>query len=294
MAIGGERRETKDGDFSKKVGLFEAEVIAINPSVEDFKNILNIELSEDSKATEYIGESKDGNTTLRLSVWLQDVKSKQNFNMNFFLEDKERTNKDGDKNQYINKIGTCSWASDEDDLGEWFKGTPQHPKDYRKAFVGEEDMYEFMRVWMGGIDFSKPNADLSVEWKKLMRGNVKEISSQIGGEYCKTVVCMATVVTREKEGEVKEYQGVYNRAFLPAYSLKQFRLKDNDFSDKKKIRALADKKSKDLRLHERFVLKITGEYGCKDYYSFSELEDYDPEKNLVASDKVIAEDDSDY
>jgi hypothetical protein len=32
-----------------------------------------MELKEDSKAAEYIGESRDGNTTLRLDVWLADA-----------------------------------------------------------------------------------------------------------------------------------------------------------------------------------------------------------------------------
>jgi len=38
----------------------------------------------------------------------------------------------------------CSWAADENDLAEWFtKG-----RDYRVAYVGEEDLYNFMRVWL--------------------------------------------------------------------------------------------------------------------------------------------------
>ena len=105
---------------------------------------------------------------------------------------------------------------------------------------------------------------------------------------------MATITTREKDGEVKEYQSVYNKAFLPAYSLKQFRLKENDYNDSSRVSSLFSKKSKDLRPHERFVVKIAGEYGCKDYYTFKDLQDYDPEQNMVASDKVIANDDADY
>lgn len=290
--ISGSRREKKDlPELPKKVGLFEARVIAINPTVEQFKDILGIELAEDSKATEYLGESRDGNSTVRVSVWLQDVKTNINFNMNFFLEDKERENKDGTKKQYINNLGSCTWASDEDQLPEWFKGKASNQRDYRVAYAGEEEFYEFLRNWIQ-IDYTLPNAELSLNWKKLMRGDMKEISSEIDGDLVGTFVAMATVVTREKDGETKEYQGVYNRAFLPSYSLKQFKL--NDFDDRKKVEQLHSKKMKDLRIHEKFVVKLTGEYGCKDYYLFKELQDYDPEMNLVASDKVIAEDDADY
>jgi hypothetical protein len=294
MAIGGQVRERKESqDLPKKVGLFEGKVVLINPTVEQFKDVLGIELAEDSKATEYLGE-RDGNTTLRVSVWLQDVKTEQNFNVNFFLEDKERENKDKTKYQYINSLGTTTWAASEDELAQWFKGTADSPKDYRIAYVGEEELYDFLRNWLSKFDFSHKDADFTLDWKKLMKGNVKEISSQVGGEYSDTVVAMATVVTREKEGESKEYQGIYNRAFLPSYAMKQFRLRGVDYDSSKTVDELSKKKNKDLRPHERFVLKIAGEYGCKDYYLFKELQDYDPEMNIVASDRVIADDDADY
>ena len=290
-SIGGKKREnTGGGDFSKKVGLFEANVVAINPTAEEFKDILGMELKEDSKAAEYLGETKDGNSYLRVDVWLQKVNSDDKFKTSFFLEDKERENKDGTKKQYINSIGMCSWAADENDLAEWFvKG-----RDFRVAYVGEEEFYEFLRNWLCELDYSKSNTTLSLDWKKLIRGNVKEITSQINGEWCGNFVAMATITTREKDGEVKEYQSVYNKAFLPAYSLKQFRLKENDYNDSSRVSSLLSKKSKDLRPHERFVVKIAGEYGCKDYYVFKDLHDYDPEQNMVASDKVIADDDADY
>jgi len=292
--ISGNKRESSGNgeQFTKRVGLFEAEVIAINPSTEQYKDLLGIELKEDSKAAEYIGESKDGNATLRLSIWLKDVKTEQNFNVSFYLEDKERENKDKTKKQYINQIGMCTWASDEDGLAEWFRGSSANPKDFRVAYTGEEEMYDFLRTWLCELDYRSDGTVLSIDWKKLMRGNVKELTSQIDGEYCGNVVAMATVTTREKEGEIKEYQSVYNKGFLPAYCIKQFRLVD--YNDSKKVSFLAGRKPKDLKIHEKFVVKVAGEYGCKDFYTFSELQNYDPEMNMVSSDRVIAEDDADY
>ena len=121
--IGGQKRERKEsGDYSKKVGLFEGKVIAINPTIEQYKDVLGIELNEDSKAADYLGESRDGNTSLRISIWVEDVKSQQKFNLSYYLEDKERINKNGDKNQYINQLGMCTWAAHEDDIADWFKG----------------------------------------------------------------------------------------------------------------------------------------------------------------------------
>lgn len=288
-SIGGKKREnTGSGDFSKKVGLFEANVIAINPTAEEFKDILGMELKEDSKATEYLGETRDGNNYLRIDVWLQKVNSDDKFKTSFFLEDKERENKDGSKKQYINSIGMCSWAADENDLAEWFT----KDRDYRVAYVGEEDFYNFMRTWLSELDYRDAETVLQLEWKKLMRGNVKDIKDQIDGEWSKSVVALATVIVKDKDGEAKEYQGIYNKAFLPGYSLKQFRLVD--YGSSKVQSDLKNKKPRDLKAHEKFVVNITGEYGCKDYYILRDIQDYNPDDNLVASDAYISDDGDDY
>lgn len=286
--IQGEKREQRQQvDFTKKVGLFEAKVVAINPTAEEFKEVLNIDLQEGSKLTEYLGESRDGNTSLRVDVWLEEVKNKDKFKVTFFLENKERENKDGSKKQYINNIGGCTWAADENDLPEWFA-----KRDYRVAYMGEEELYNFLRTWLSELDYTKDNTVLQLDWKKLMKGNTKDLKEQVDGAYCGTVVALATIVVRQKDGENKEYQGIYNKAFLPSYYLKNFRLIDyGNMSVQSSLRA---KKTKDLKPHERFVVNVTGEYGCKDYYTLRDLQDYNPDDNLVASDKVLSDDGSDF
>jgi hypothetical protein len=285
--IGGEIRETKQQDYTKKVGLFEANVIAINPTLEEYNRILGIELKEDSKAVEYLGESRDGNTSLRMDFWLEEVKSKEKLKVTFFLENKVRENKDGTKKQYINTSGTTSWAADENDLPEWFT-----KREYREAHVGEEELYNFLRTWLGRIDYSKESGVLEVEWKKLMKGNVRELAEQIDGAYCTTVVALATVIAKEKEGETKEYQGVYNKAFMPSYALKNFRL--IDYGSSQVQAGLKGKKARDLKIHEKFVMSVIGEYGCKDYYILRDLQNYNPDDNFAASDAVISSEGDDY
>lgn len=287
-SIGGKKREvTQLPEFSKKVGLFEANVIAINPTAEEYKDLLNIELKEDSRSVEYLGTSNDGNTTLRVDVWLEDVKSKERFKVTFFLENKQKENKDKTKKQYINAVGTCSWSDDPNNLPEWFSN-----RDYRVAFVGEEELYNFLRTWLGNLDYRDAETTLQIDWKKLMKGNVKDLKEQVDGELATTFVAMATIKTVIKDDESKEYQSIYNKAFLPAYSLKNFRLVN--YSDERVLETLRSKKSRDLKPHERFVVNITGEYGCKEFYILKDLKDYNADDNLVSSDKAISDDGSDY
>jgi len=293
--IGGAKKErTNLPDFKKSVGLFEAKVVAINPDAEEYKELLGTELKEDSKAVEYLGTSQDGNTYLRVDVWLQDIKNESDeekregkFKVTFFLENKERMNKDQTKTQYINAVGSCAWADDPNNLPEWFTA-----RDYRIAKVGEEELYGFLRTWLGELDYRKAETTLELDWKKLMKGNTKDLKDQIDGEWCTNIVALATVSIKDKEGESKEYQGVYNKGFLPAYSLKNFRLVN--YMDENILRNLRAKKPKDLKPHERFVLNVTGEHGCREFFLLRDLKEYNADDNLVASDKVITSDGDDY
>jgi hypothetical protein len=310
MAIGGEKRETTNFvEVKKYVGLFEGRVVAINPSAEEFAKLTNQpedwKPKEDSKQFEYLGESKDGNVYLRVDVWLEDIKKRKEtiveegeeiekevnkkFKVTFFLEDKQRENKDGSKMQYINEVGMCTWAEDENDLHDWFK-----ERDYRIAFSGEEDLYNFMRKWMSKLDYRNVKTTLNLEWKKLMRGNVKELRDQINGEWSDNIISLATVEVKEKEdGSIVEYQKVYNRDFLYPYSMKFFRTVD--YHNPEVLERLRTKKPKDLKPHEKFVLGVTDEeYGCKDYYILKDLTEYDASLNFAASDKTITDEHPDY
>lgn len=286
MSIGGSKRPDNQ-EFSKVVGLFEAKIISINPSIEEYKEVLGIELKEDSKATEYIGESKEGNTYLRINVWTEDVKTGNKYPIQFYLENKEKENKDATKKQYINNVGVCSWAAKKADLPEWFS-----ERDYRVAYVGEEELYNFMRTWLSSLDYRSAETTLELDWKKLMRGNVKDLKDQIDGEWANNVVVLATVKIQEKDGEMKEYQSCYNKAFLSPYSLKQFRLVD--YSNPMVLENLKRKKPKEMKAHEKFVVACTGEYGVKDVLYLGELKEYDSSEFVQGGDSVINDEDSSY
>ena len=283
MAVTGKRREEKD--FSKKVGLFEGQVICINPTTEQYEEVLGISLSEDSKATEYLGE-KDGVDMVRISFWIKDVKTDEKYSMPFFLKDEYRTNKDGDKFQFINSVGVCSWAQDEETLPSWFV-----ERSYRKAKVGEEELYEFLRSWLK-LNYRDADTVLELTWKKLLRGDVSELSEQIDGDFDGNVAFLATVVVKETDDGIKEYQGVYNRAFLDPVYLKHFR--NVDYKSEEVVSKLRKRKPKDLKPYERFVLVVVGEYGCRDCYTLKDVTDYNPDDFLVATEKTIQNDDPSY
>jgi hypothetical protein len=285
MAIGGSKREIpQGGDFPKKVGIFEAKVLAINPNAKEYKDILGIDLKEDSNATNYYDDVKK---KLKVNVWLQDVNSDFRTTATFWLEHGEKVNKDETKKQYINSIGVCSWASSPDLLPAWFL-----KRDYRVAHVSEEEFLGFVRIWLGGLDFSDLSTEIFLNWDKVMSGDLTDLKDQIDGEFTQTVGALATIRTVDKEDGPKSYQNIFIKSFFPGYSIKSMRLVDYNNPDV--VRGLKFRKTAELKMHERFVVNTVGEYGCRDYYTFEELHDYDPDSNLVESDKVIATDSADY
>lgn len=286
MAVGGVKREISQGgvELQKKVGVFEAKVVAINPTPLEYKEILGIDLKEDSTATNYY-DSVSGK--LRVNVWLQDVNSDFRTTATFWLEKGEKINKDNTKKQYINNIGVCSWASSTEALPAWFA-----KRENRVAHIGEEEFLGFVRTWLGALDFSDPDTEIYLNWDKVMNNNLSDLKEQIDGDLTQTVGVLATVRTVDKGEGPKSYQNIFVKSFFPGYSIKNMRLVDYNNSDV--VRGLKFRKSSELKMHERFVVNVTGDYGCKDFYTFKDLHDYDPEANLVESDKVIATDDADF
>jgi len=283
-AIKGKKREQTE-DFIKKIGMTTVKVIAINPSMDEYKEVLGIELKEDSKACNYLGESNEGNSYTRVDFWLEETLTEQNqkFKVSFFLEDTNRMNKDETKQQFINDVGVSSWGADEDALPDWFM-----ERTIRKAKRGEEELYTFMRSWLGGLDYRDSDTVLELDWKKLMKGNLSDLKELVDGEYDVEFVVMATVVLKGEGEDLKEYQSIYNRAFLPAYTMRHFNL--IDYSNPEVLAKIEGKTRKERKIHERFIADVSGEYGCKAIFSLKSLHEFNSAEYISTTDDVMGGD----
>lgn len=323
MSIGGKKRVVQD--YNKKIGLFEAEIIAVNPTAEEFTELTGQEVKEDSKAFEYLGEKEvDGKKvkTVRITFYLRDVKTEELFNVSYFLEDKNRESQDGSKCQWINSVGTLTWeksSKSEDELPEWFiKG-----REVRKAKAGEEDLYNFLRSWLQ-LDYFDAETSLVLDTKKLFKGNVRDIKDQIGTELTTlvdkktgkespvTLIFVAGVRTKEKDGEKKTNQTINSKYVLPGYNMKNFMGKKFTKKDFKDLVELLERENKtkedwaELKKYkpwEKFVGNLLQEtYPVKEFIGtyIGELREYDPSEDPASSDEVMAPaadadtDDSDY
>lgn len=295
--IQGKQRTQKEYTNNLTIGVGEVEVVAVNPDKQELMELLKVtdENIDKFKDPEYLGTKDiDGEEvkTLRLDFYVKNKETEKVDKIAFFLQNKERTNKTGDKNQFIDNVGTTSWAVDENSLPDWFT-----KRDTRKAKVGEEELYKFLRSWISGLDYKDAATELQLDWSKLMKGNTREIREQIGGEFASTVLVsyyVRNVTTTNDSGkeEVKQYQGISNKFFLPGWQIKFFK---NTTWDIAKLENLRSKKTKELKPFERFAVDVTDvEHGIRDTFQLAYQTEYDSSVDLAATNKVISTDGDDY
>jgi len=258
MAFKGKEKEIKA--YTKYVGVFNANVVAVNPTKEQLSKLLGNDIEKD---LEYTGVSSDtGAKKVTISFWLKEENTGNLFNVRFNLEDTVIQSKTG-KYQFINTIGATSYSEDASQLPEFLT---ENGRKIRKAKKGEELLYKFLRNWVASSwNFEDASTELVLDdWKSLMNGKVKELQDVIDSNSDKTICCMATIRTAD---DGKEYQSVYSYEFLPSYALDCFT------GAKKNYRAV-----------DRFIQKVQDtEYGCKDYYELKPMKEYDPQNNVVNS-----------
>lgn len=264
MALAGKVKETKA--YNKFVGLFNAYVVAVNPSKDELSTILGTTVEKDP---EYTGSNdENGAKRVTLSFWLKEENDGNLFNVRFNLEDTVVVSKTG-KTQFINSIGTTSYVEDKSQLPSFFTA---NGRDVRQAKKGEELLYKFLRSWLSNLNYEDESTELALDWKKLISGKVTELREAIANFPGQTICALATVRTAD---DGKEYQGVYSYEFLPNYALDCF----------------TGKKNKNYKAVDKFIEKVTDiNYGCKDFYELKPLREYDPSKNVInTTDKPILE-----
>jgi hypothetical protein len=230
-------------------------VVACNPSQTEMV-AMGLKAEKDP---EYVTEV-EGVKKVRIDFYVQnkDLKTK----LTFFLEDKERANKDGDKWEFINNVGQSTWgtsvkeciAKEGKNGNTWFK-----PEGARKALVGEVDFYNFIKNWANVSPYEECMLD---DIKALFKGNFKELQGLVKMLAANTVWAMATV-------NEKNYQNINNKCFGRATS-KMF---PKTFSDFAKKQAESE--------NGKYALKDKWSVEFKEYVPVPVFADQDPSSDVT-------------
>ncbi len=135
----------------------------------------------------------------------------------------------------------------------------------------------------------------------MFKGDVKILRAQIGTKGAIPIGLLATIKSKEVDGEIKEYQVLNSRHTLPGYAVKEFKLRSYTEKDYDIISAIlkgenGDDARKKVKAHQRFVANVLDpEYGVKEFFgnSVGSLRPYNNKENIVSGDTplVIASED---
>lgn len=285
MVKGNQRAEI--GENKKYVGFTSVEVRAINPTREELNTLLGRTPSDDDKEIEYLSEDQEGNKRVRLAFWLYSEKLDKFFSYSFNITNKERTNKDGDKNQYVNSVCATSWTDDPSNLPNWFthfidRKTNEElgEKEFRKALLGEEELATLLRTWLGRMSWSDPDSGVLIDTEPLFDGDVSELRDLIGGNYDTPFIPLLGVRTDENDSS-KQYQSVYGKGFLPNSMMKYIQNGFKFGSDKN------GQYSK--KIYDKFEEDVEGEYGFNSYFELVPATEYDASKDVATSRNTKAD-----
>lgn len=235
MAFGKVAESTEGAvDIKRYIGVGSSYILGVNPSKEELEKIYGRTIDNEPQ---YTGTQESNGVQvpyIRLDFITAvdpevtngiDMKSK----LVFFLRKEARYNRDKSKVQVIDKYGRTCWVGVEDAknhvIPQYSNGPANIDKDYRPAYVGEEDLTNFLKAYLC-IDnvmeyingtWTLKTGNLSDYECRLehvadyFSGNVSEIKGAIAMMPKNKVKLLYGVRTTE---EGKQYQSIYTQMVL--------------------------------------------------------------------------------
>ena len=241
MAISRGNASKEAQEFKRFIGVCPVFVKAVNPNKAEHEKLFNTTLEE---APVYVQdkEDNDGNSykNVRISVVLQPDVEKIGFDMPLvtmplFITNQKQHGTNSGKYQVVDKYGRFAWATEAEisakEIPTYSNGKKADiSNDYRIAYVGEEDLTNFIRVFLCIPSITKwdnnekcmvPNTDVKPEececrldietFEKFFKGDFSDIKDILGFQPTNKVkVCLG--VRTDANGKL--FQSVYTKKFI--------------------------------------------------------------------------------
>lgn len=290
MAFAVGKESTEGASIKRYIGVGSMFIVGVNPNKAELSAIYGTDIENEP---EYIGVAEVGPegdkkkvAQLRIDFILKSDPSTCNgiemiTKAAFFLKQASRVNGDGTKTQVIDKYGRSAWVTSEELKGklipQYRNGPANIDPDYRPAYIGEVELTEFMKVYLGipnpmnyvngsWVDKSpseKADAEARFEgFDSYFKGNVTEIK-RIVAYQPKNKIKVALGIKTTPEN--KQYQSVYTQMVL-RNNTKDYSRLAQDIQNRKDAGAFADTEFDTCELKE-YVLEAT------DFSSTDELAD---------------------
>ena len=268
MAFSAGKESTEGGVVKRYVGVAPVTVVATNPTKSELEGIYGTSLDKD---IEYTGvQDVDGVSVpyARIDFIVKTVADKvDNIDMttkiSYFLRKEYRFNKDKTKVQVIDKYGRTAWVTKEQanahEIPQYANGPANLDSDYRPAYVGEEDLTNFVKNYL-----NIPNVQKYVDGKwilvdnpsdcearldnidKFFAGDFKELKEIMSYQPNNKVKVLFGVRTTD---DGKQYQSAYTQMVL-RNGVTDFAKLDADLKERKNAGAYPTTEFEVVPLHE--------------------------------------------
>ena len=242
MAISKGNASKEAQEFKRYIGVCPVFVKAVNPNKAEHEKLFNTTLEE---APVYVQDKEDNNgnsyKNVRISLVLQPDVEKIGFDMPLvtmplFITNQKQHGANSGKYQVVDKYGRFAWATEEEISAKEIPAYSNGKKadisnDYRIAYVGEEDLTNFIRVFLWIPSITKwdndekcmvPNTDVKPEEcecrldvesiEKLFKGDFSEIKEILGFQPNNKIKVCLGVRTDMNSGKL--FQSVYTKKFM--------------------------------------------------------------------------------
>lgn len=243
MAFAAGKVSTEGNAVKRYVGVAPVFVLAVNPNKTVLEKLYNTQLENDP---EYLGEVEVGEDKHKVQNVRIDFIVKTDAEkcggiefttkVAFFLRKEYRYNRDKTKVQVIDKYGRTAWVTKEQaknhEIPVYSNGKPANiDKDYRPAYVGEEDITNFLKLFLCipnpekwvkneetgrrevvGLVDNPQDCECRLEnIEDYFKGKFTELKDAINMMPNNKIKVLFGVRTTD---EGKQYQDVYTRKFL--------------------------------------------------------------------------------
>ena len=242
MAISKGNASKEAQEFKRYIGVCPVFVKAVNPNKAEHEKLFNTTLEE---APVYIQDKEDNNgnsyKNVRISLVLQPDVEKIGFDMPLvtmplFITNQKQHGTNSGKYQVVDKYGRFAWATEAEisakEIPTYSNGKKADiSNDYRIAYVGEEDLTNFIRVFLCIPSITKwdnnekcmvPNTDVKPEEcecrldvesiEKFFKGDFSEIKEILGFQPNNKIKVCLGVRTDMNSGKL--FQSVYTKKFM--------------------------------------------------------------------------------
>ena len=239
MAFGKAQESKEAAEIKRFTGVGSVFVVGVNPNKSELEKLYDRELDKDP---EYVTE-KDGVVSARIDFIVRtDTAAKCNngiellTKVSMFIRKEYRFNKDKTKVQVIDKYGRTAWVTKEQaknhEIPVYSNGKPANiDKDYRPAYIGEEDVTNFLKLFLGipnvekwvkneetgrrevvGLIDNPQDCECRLDHiEDYFKGKFNEIKDAVSLMPNNKIKALFGVRTTD---DGKQYQDVYTRKFL--------------------------------------------------------------------------------